>query len=257
MTNEEKLIQMSQTDTTSSLLKQEQPRAKNIQELKERLNAKIQSLQQARNTNDKTNTPRVKKVSQRDEKRSVSSIRSKSGVMVLEKESVNDVENSDTNVGSIEVAGDVPELSYGNLLIETENVTAGQKRTRNGQAIRGIKGLLKKAERNEKRMQELKKTETGKEIVESKQWEKAIAQAGGAKCLDDPKLLRRKLKKKEKQKVASGKQWKQRLAHNHQEKARAKQKKAEDSGKVKRNAKSVRSNHGKVTCVAHINCCVA
>jgi hypothetical protein len=97
-------------------------------------------------------------------------------------------------------------ISYGSLLLADENKQE-KKKTRNGMAVRGIKNLLKKAERNQQRMDELKKTDEGKALVEAKQWDKALKQAAGEVVLDDPKLLRKKLKKKEKAKSKSAKEW--------------------------------------------------
>lgn len=99
-------------------------------------------------------------------------------------------------------------ISYGSLLLNGEgDKKAAEKKTRNGQGVRGIKNLLKKAERNQARLQELKQTAEGKALVEKKGWEKALKQAAGDKVMDDPKLLRNKLKKKEKQKAKSTKEW--------------------------------------------------
>ena len=82
-----------------------------------------------------------------------------------------------------------------------------KKKTRNGRSIHGIQNLLKKAEANQARMEELKKTDEGRALVQAKGWDKAIKQAAGEKLMDDPKLLKNKLKKKLKQKEKSAKEW--------------------------------------------------
>ncbi|KDO19263.1 hypothetical protein SPRG_15044 [Saprolegnia parasitica CBS 223.65] len=107
-----------------------------------------------------------------------------------------------------DVSGDG--ISYGSLLLGQEKKE--EKKTRNGRSIHGIKNLLKKAETNKARMEELKKTEEGRAVVQAKGWEKALKQASGDKVMDDPKLLRNKLKKKLKQKEKSSKEWKQRVS---------------------------------------------
>ncbi|OQS01720.1 hypothetical protein ACHHYP_00313 [Achlya hypogyna] len=116
---------------------------------------------------------------------------------------------------SVESAVAVPEvtgdgISYGSLLLGQEKKE--EKKTRNGRSIHGIQNLLKKAEANKARIEELKKTEEGRAVVQAKGWEKALKQASGEKVMDDPKLLRNKLKKKLKAKEKSSKEWKQRVA---------------------------------------------
>ncbi|ETV99357.1 hypothetical protein H310_08071 [Aphanomyces invadans] len=101
-------------------------------------------------------------------------------------------------------------ISYGSLLVGKEKKE--EAKTRNGRSLANIQNLLKKAEAKKARMEELKKTEEGRAVVAAKGWEKALKQAQGDKVLDDPKLLRNKLKKKLKQKDKSSKEWKQRVS---------------------------------------------
>ncbi|RHY29796.1 hypothetical protein DYB32_004844 [Aphanomyces invadans] len=96
-------------------------------------------------------------------------------------------------------------ISYGSLLVGKEKKE--EAKTRNGRSLANIQNLLKKAEAKKARMEELKKTEEGRAVVAAKGWEKALKQAQGDKVLDDPKLLRNKLKKKLKQKDKSSKEW--------------------------------------------------
>jgi hypothetical protein len=101
-------------------------------------------------------------------------------------------------------------LSYGQLLLSQDTKDEKKKKTkttRNGRSIHGIQNLLKKAEANKARMEELKKTEDGRQIVQAREWDKAMKQAAGDKVMDDPKLLRKKLKKKIQAKVKSSKEW--------------------------------------------------
>ncbi|CAK4222737.1 unnamed protein product [Aphanomyces euteiches] len=109
-----------------------------------------------------------------------------------------------------EVNDDGLAISYGSLLVGVE--MKEEKKTRNGRSLANIQNLLKKAEAKKARMEELKKTEEGRAIVQAKGWEKALKQAQGEKVLDDPKLLRAKLKKKLKHKDKSSKEWKQRVS---------------------------------------------
>ncbi|KAF0705055.1 Aste57867_7148 [Aphanomyces stellatus] len=114
-------------------------------------------------------------------------------------------------------------ISYGSLLVGQEKKE--EAKTRNGRGLANIQNLLKKAEAKKARMEELKKTEEGRAVVQAKGWEKALKQAQGEKVLDDPKLLRNKLKKKLKQKDKSSKEWKQRVSNEKKQmKDRAKTK---------------------------------
>ncbi|OWY91022.1 hypothetical protein PHMEG_00040569, partial [Phytophthora megakarya] len=100
----------------------------------------------------------------------------------------------------------------GSLLLDDGAEKDNKPKTRHGQSVRGIQNLLKKAERNAQRLEELKKTEEGTEKVKAKGWDTALQQAAGNVVMDDPKLLRNKLKKKEKAKAKSTKEWKERTA---------------------------------------------
>ncbi len=113
-------------------------------------------------------------------------------------------------------------ISYGSLLLDEQNVSSVQRKSTHatskpkGSGISGIKTLLKKAEANEKRLEELKETKQGQEMASSKDWNQVLHQAAGEKVLDNPKLLKKMVKKREKQKVKSTKEWKQRLATQDQ-----------------------------------------
>lgn len=55
-------------------------------------------------------------------------------------------------------------------------------------------------------------------------WQSALQRASGEKVLDDPKLLRRSIKKDHKQKVHSAQKWQERLKYQKDQK-QAKQEK--------------------------------
>ena len=81
------------------------------------------------------------------------------------------------------------------------------------EAIRGKKKdyrrLLAKAEATEKKLEELKKNDErrGEELQEKLQWRKAMDLAKGAKVKDDPRLLKKTLKRLDKKKSKSQKYW--------------------------------------------------
>jgi isoaspartyl peptidase/L-asparaginase-like protein (Ntn-hydrolase superfamily) len=64
------------------------------------------------------------------------------------------------------------------------------------------------------------------EVLRQDAWRNALARAQGEKVLDDPKLLRKSIKKEEKQKVKSAKAWQERTAQQEQ-RQKAKQNKCD------------------------------
>ncbi len=112
------------------------------------------------------------------------------------------------------------------------------------------KKLLAKAEATEKKLAELKKKdEQREEELEKKlQWQKALDMARGEKLKDDPKLLKRSLKRQEKKKLKSSKQWEERKGLEKQAKERQQEKRKRNiqervqkakEGKMKKRAKRV------------------
>jgi len=83
-----------------------------------------------------------------------------------------------------------------------------------------LKQLLTIAEKKETKLKELEETDSVK-AVETKQkmsWENALQKAGGEKVRDDPKLLKKSIKRKEKAKGKSAKEWDERVESVEQKK---------------------------------------
>ncbi len=90
------------------------------------------------------------------------------------------------------------------------------------QKTKDYKRLLAKAEATEKKLEELKKNDQkrGQELQEKLQWRKAIDLAKGTKVKDDPKLIKKTLKRLEKKKSKSQKQWTERADQEQQQKSK-------------------------------------
>ena len=73
--------------------------------------------------------------------------------------------------------------------------------------------LLEKAESRQRKLEEMKedKSEKSKEIIETAKWKKALGKSEGVKQKDDPALLKKAIKHKEKQKKKHQKDWKERM----------------------------------------------
>ena len=87
------------------------------------------------------------------------------------------------------------------------------KSQRKGHAKVNYQKLLEKAEGRRRKLEEMKedKTEKSKEIIEATKWKKALGKSEGVKQKDDPALLKKAIKRKEKQKKKHQKDWKERM----------------------------------------------
>ncbi|ODN01742.1 Surfeit locus protein 6 [Orchesella cincta] len=87
--------------------------------------------------------------------------------------------------------------------------------------------LLKKAQKHESQISKLatqgKKSEAVS-LAESQKWETALKRADGQKVRDDAYLLKKTIKKQEKQKQLTKKKWKERVEHVEQQKEQRQQK---------------------------------
>lgn len=222
-TNEERQLDTAEEEKHQKQLEAQitteigKPNTVSLDGLKERLAVKIQAMREQRKADEKAGKKRNNTANAKAEPTSKKRKTGTASVATVFNNKKNSGKqdkatgvklNGETSTaapgGDVDISGS--SISYGSLMLADEKKVA-VKKTRNGQSVRNIQNLLKKAERNQARMEELKKTDEGKALVEAKGWSKAIKQAAGEIVLDDPKLLRQKLKKKEKQKAKSSKEW--------------------------------------------------
>lgn len=81
------------------------------------------------------------------------------------------------------------------------------------------RALLRKLEKEQERAQKLKGTAAGAAEAQKKAWSSAEARASGVKVLDDAKLLRKSLKREEKAKARSARDWDARKGDQKKEQA--------------------------------------
>ncbi|CAI5742934.1 unnamed protein product [Peronospora destructor] len=185
--------------------------------LRARLAVKIQVMREQRKaeaTTGKKRPSRAEAVAEQRalKKRKMTANKSKAKAEKREQEAAAKAEGEALVKKTAEMMVDTTSISYGSLLLDDGTENDDKPKTRHGQSVRGIQNLLKKAERNAQRLEELKKTEGGAEIAKIKGWDTALQQAAGNIVMDDPKLLRAKLKRKEKAKARSSKEWKERMS---------------------------------------------
>ncbi|ETN08350.1 hypothetical protein PPTG_12154 [Phytophthora nicotianae INRA-310] len=188
-----------------------------LEGLRARLAVKIQAMREQRKAEEKTGKKRPSRAEAAAEqralkKRKTTANKSKAKAEKREQETAAKTESETQVKKDADTTVDAGSISYGSLLLDDGSEKDNKPKTRHGQSVRGIQNLLKKAERNAQRLEELKKTEEGKEKAKAKGWDTALQQAAGKVVMDDPKLLRAKLKKKEKAKAKSTKEWKERTA---------------------------------------------
>lgn len=99
---------------------------------------------------------------------------------------------------------------------------------------KNLKRKLTRAERKQK------KIASDPEKVKSASWKSALDKANGIKIRDDPKIIKKVLKRKTNEKKRSQKKWAERLSHQEEAKNRREKKKKENIQKAKSRKKNSR-----------------
>lgn len=143
-------------------------------------------------------------------------------------------------------------ISYGRFefnAVEAASEKSKSKKLKKGQSKEKKLGkTLKKLENEQEEIKRLREEnpERGREIVESKRWKTALAKAKGEKILDDPNLIRKSIKKKQKIREKSSKKWKQlkkqteQRVKQRQDKRQANIQKRKDDKKAKMKKKLIK-----------------
>ncbi|XP_031567448.1 ribosomal RNA-processing protein 14-C-like [Actinia tenebrosa] len=211
-----------------------------IGDLRARLHERIQLLQGKRKTSS------FKKHQERPKKKAKSEIK-------IEKKKFSEIshfkKDQNDNISS-QSAGNKVVNDKGEVVFSKFDFMERNKKAKHGGKARDYKKLLAKAENRKKKFEELKGKDAGKarEVQERRAWKSALEKAEGMKVKDDPKLLKKTLKRQEKQKQKSRMQWKdrkeqqqkqmeegQKMRQKHlKERAESKKKKGKGKGKKHR-----------------------
>ncbi|KAM9924630.1 hypothetical protein OXX80_011160 [Metschnikowia pulcherrima] len=204
--------------STEELKLREQKRA----ELKEKLAKKISLLREKRKApGTKTGGP-VKSREQMLEERKRREEVKKQEKLKRKRDEMEDDEDgsdqSDEEDDEDDQDDDEAEVLFGNIqFADGSRMTSDLKTIRNGAdhkkkkgpANKDIKAHLSKLENKKRRLESLT-PEQRKQHEEKDQWSSLMSQAEGVKIKNDEKLLRKALKKKEKQKLKSEIEWRER-----------------------------------------------
>ncbi|ETO75099.1 hypothetical protein, variant [Phytophthora nicotianae P1976] len=155
-----------------------------LEGLRARLAVKIQAMREQRKAEEKTGKKRPSRAEAAAEqralkKRKTTANKSKAKAEKREQETAAKTESETQVKKDADTTVDAGSISYGSLLLDDGSEKDNKPKTRHGQSVRGIQNLLKKAERNAQRLEELKKTEEGKEKAKAKGWDTALQQAAG------------------------------------------------------------------------------
>lgn len=199
---------------------EEAKRKENLAKLKEKLESKINNLREKRKAvGTKTaGAPTSREQILAERRRREESKQQKRKHEELEEN--DDVEDNDSGESEDERSNDEEDhaVLYGNIAFLdgsqlTSNLSSirrsADKKKKQGPANKDIKAHLLKLEQKKRKLENLSQEEQAKQKEKDK-WQRVMSQAEGIKLKDDEKLLKKALKRKEKKKLKSELEWKER-----------------------------------------------
>ena len=176
-----------------------------LDELREKLHAKLDQLRGGK-----------RKITSIDDRESIKKSR-------LEKKTKSKKKKDDDKLSAkIKTATEIEEQSMpknqhsikndqGDLVFSKFDFASGSSNSK--KKTLNTEKLLKKAEKSMQKIEKLEKEDSDKaeKLKESMAWDKALKKAEGEKLRDDPKLLKKTIKSREKRKSQSQKKWQDRL----------------------------------------------
>lgn len=236
---------------------EQKKREENLAKLREKLSSKISTMK------EKRRAPGTKVAGAPKSREQILEERKKKAELRKRKREEMDNEVSDDDNSDSDVEGDDGEddnetgiqdgdssVLFGNIVFsDGTRVTSDlgkirstvEKKSKKGPANNDIKAHLKILENKKRRLEQMSPEEQIKQKEKDK-WTKVMAQAEGAKIKDDEKLLKKALKRKEKQKLKSEIEWKDRKQMVKDTKA-ARQKRRDENLKARRENKGKKSKN--------------
>ena len=204
-----------------------------LEELRERLQAKIAASRMARKA-EESKEKAAKAREWREEKKMTKAEKKRKERAEVAVGAALDGKKSGKRRAEedADAAEDEDDLQFGR--VEVDGKVGGPPRKKRADK----QTLLRKALDQRKEIADAggEETEAGKKVAERYSWDAALARAGGEKVLDDPKLLQKSVKNEARMKKRSTQKWEARVARTEEQMA-AKQKKRKDSLKNRANAK--------------------
>lgn len=219
MVNEKEKKPIKQKKVLSPELQKQ--KEENLAKLREKLTAKITSLKEKRKAPGTkvagAAQSRQQILEERKRKEELKRKRKKEQQEV-DEDSGSESEDNNNDDDDDDDNGDGDKMLFGNIVFndgtrvtsDLSNMrnTAEKKKTK-GPANNDIKAHLNRIEKKKRKLEQLPIEEQNKE-KEKSNWKKVLAQAEGIKIKDDEKLLKKALKRKEKRKLKSEIEWKDR-----------------------------------------------
>ncbi|KAK6198671.1 constituent of pre-ribosomal particles [Scheffersomyces amazonensis] len=197
-------------------------REENLKKLREKLASKISALKERRKAPGTKVNGVVKSREQilEERKRKEELKKELKRKRQEDEDQDDDDDDEDINGEDSEIDGEDKSNSvlFGNIVFNdgsrvTSDLTklrnTAEKRKQKGPSNNDIKGHLQKLENKKRKLETLSKEDQQKQIEKDK-WQRVMSQAEGVKVKDDEKLLKKALKRKEKQKLKSEIEWKER-----------------------------------------------
>lgn len=212
----------------------ERVESKSLEDLRSRLHARIEGLQRKRNAGsgrpDGLQQPRAKK-----SKKEVKD-KNKQKLAASFKESKASRKND--SLPSQKILNE-----SGDVVFSKFDFLEAKKEPRPGMKKKNYEKLLAKAEARKKKLESLRKEDLSKakELMDKLSWSQAIEKAEGIKQHDDPKLLKKAMKKRDKAKTKSKKQWEERIGYQKkmaEEKQKQRRKNIKERIEAKKGKKS-------------------
>ncbi|KAL1922483.1 uncharacterized protein VTP21DRAFT_10022 [Calcarisporiella thermophila] len=179
-----------------------------INDLKARLHARISQLRATRNADTSKSREAIlqsrlkRKQAKRKKNQTTSS--GKASEEIVPSTASSTASAKEDNLPRADSIKEDGEVRFSRIEL---NETAKKKK-----GPKDAKTALKQVEAHREKLEKLKNVDKNKaeEVIEKEAWKKAMAMASGEKIKDDPKLLKKTIKREEQKKKKSEKQWKER-----------------------------------------------